>query len=424
MVRRARFLLIAFVVSTACAAVSGQQPNRKAEPYVAPLLPAEAVWLLTLGAPPAAGGAMDDERVYIPLQNLTTDAEGEPGPLPGSAAIIALDRERGSVRWNRRIESVVPPLVAGGWLLVAAGEELHALQASTGIPEWHVAIGGRIRAPMLRRGSLLIALTDPDELVAVRIDTREIVWRQTVGETGPVLMEADDRAVYLSAGSRLRAVSLVDGSVLWERRLDGTLGAPALGDGRVFVGSDARWFWALDPESGRDKWVWRGRMFGGDVLGADVDDDLVYVASLDNIVRALNQDSGNLRWDAPTGRPIVPPRAFFGVVVVTSVAPTLATFLGEDGRLGKRGTPIATWSAPEEAELQGPPLIDEHLKPFRVAIVVIMRDGRVTGLRPTGMMFPEPTAGTLTTLPGRPLPKERVPGEPEPALFAPVSPAR
>jgi hypothetical protein len=51
------------------------------------------------------------------------------------------------------------------------------------------------------------------------------------------------------------------------------------------------------------------------------------------------------------------------------------------------------------------------LKPFSVAMVVIMRDGRVVGLRPTAMMFAEPPAGKLTALPGRPLPRERLPGE-------------
>ena len=66
---------------------------------------------------------------------------------------------------------------------------------------------------------------------------------------------------------------------------------------------------------------------------------------------------------------------------------------------------------------------DPYLKPFQVAIVVVMRDGRITGLRPTEMMFAEPAAAAITLLPGRPLPRERLPGEPEP-VATPVAPAR
>src|SRR5688572_10382610 len=57
----------AVLIALATTALSGQQPNRKPEPYVAPLLPAEQAWLVTLPAPPSAGGAMDAHHVYIPL---------------------------------------------------------------------------------------------------------------------------------------------------------------------------------------------------------------------------------------------------------------------------------------------------------------------------------------------------------------------
>jgi hypothetical protein len=56
-------------------------------------------------------------------------------------------------------------------------------------------------------------------------------------------------------------------------------------------------------------------------------------------------------------------------------------------------------------------------------MVIIMRDGRVTGLRPTAMLFREQLATPLTVLPGRPLPRERLPGEPEPAGAVPTTPA-
>ena len=64
----------------------------------------------------------------------------------------------------------------------------------------------------------------------------------------------------------------------------------------MLVGSTTDALWALDPETGDQEWTWARRIFGGDVVGAAVDDDVVYVVSLDNIVRAVNRGNGNQRW--------------------------------------------------------------------------------------------------------------------------------
>jgi outer membrane protein assembly factor BamB len=408
----------ALFFSGACAANAlGQQPNRKPEPYVAPLLPAEAAWIITLPAPPppTAGGAMDAQHVYVPIDNVTTVVEGERIVTPGSASVTALDRETGVVRWSTPIATAWAPVIGGTTLLVAAAGALQALNARTGVVEWSVPLDAPVRAPMLLRGNLLVALIDPDVLLGIRIDTHEVAWRRPIAETGAVRMNADERSVYVAtAAGRLVSVQIADGAVAWERRLEGTLSEPAVGRDRVFVGSTTNRFWAIDPESGKDKWKWDGRIIGGDVIGAAVENDVVYVASLDNIVRAMNRGNGNQRWKKDIGtRPVLPPRAFFGTVVITGLAPTVSTLVGE------KGTPVSTWSAPVDAELQGAPLIDENLKAFQVAMVIIMRDGRVTGLRPTAMLFREQLATPITVLPGRPLPRETLPGEPDPAASAP-----
>jgi hypothetical protein len=99
-----------------------------------------------------------------------------------------------------------------------------------------------------------------------------------------------------------------------------------------------------------------------------------------------------------TTRTIAPPSTFGGIVLVTGNDPTLTTFDATSGM------PIATFSV--AADLQGVPLVDSTLEPFRVAIVVITRDARAIGLRPSGMMFREPSLAPIQTLPGRPLSRE------------------
>jgi hypothetical protein len=58
------------------------------------------------------------------------------------------------------------------------------------------------------------------------------------------------------------------------------------------------------------------------------------------------------------------------------------------------------------ADPQGVPLVDTTPEPFRVAIVVVTRDARAIGLRPTGMMFRELPLTPIQTLPGKPLSRE------------------
>jgi outer membrane protein assembly factor BamB len=393
------------LAALAWAPVSGQQPKRRIEPYVAPLLPGEQAWLVTLTAPPAAGGAIDDAHVYVPLQNVAATVEGETVVKPGTASLAALHRETGLVAWTKPLSSTVAPLVAPGVVFAATADAIHALDPATGDPQWVAATGKPAHGTMLLRNALLVALLSPDELIAIDTKTGSIAWRSTVADTGTVSMTADDRAVYLTSGSRIFAKLLTDGSDAWERTLAGTLGEPAAGKDRVLVGSTTDTLWALDPESGEDKWVWPRRIFGGDVIGAHIDGDVAYVTSADNIVRALNRGNGNQLWKAalPT-RPVMAPRLFLGAVAVVGHAPTaLATFVA------KTGTAVSTWSAPADAVLLGPPLIDEHLKPYRVAMAVILRDGRVIGVRPAAMLFAEPKPAPLGALPGRALPREPPP---------------
>jgi WD40 repeat protein len=169
----------------------------------------------------------------------------------------------------------------------------------------------------------------------------------------------------------------------------------AAGD-RVFVGSTDNNFYALEASTGRLAYRLRT---GGDVVGAAANADFVYVASLDNLLRGLRRGSGNQVWKRNlTTRTVAPPSTFGGIVLVTGNDPTLTTFDATTGM------PIATFSV--AADLQGVPLVDSTPEPFRVAIVVITRDARAIGLRPTGMMFREPPLTPIQTLPGRPLSRE------------------
>ena len=329
---------------------------------------------------------MDVDRVYVPLQG---------------GGVRAFDRESGEPIWSSDVGTTWPLVVSGPFLFAVVPDGIMALDAATGARLWIRDLPNAVSAPLSLHADSLVATTQAGEIAAVRIADGAIAWRRSLGSvTKHQAASLGGAAVVLTLhDSRVVVVKLADGALLWERSLPGTLSAPATARDRVLVGSTNNFFYALDADSGRESWRWRT---GGDVVGAAADADRIYFASLDNILRAVNRDNGNQQWktEIPT-RPSAPPIAVGDVVLTPGVAPRV------DGFVGKTGVALGSYAA--SAELQGLPAIDPDLQPFRVAMAVFTRDGKVTALRPTRMLLPDPPLTPLLKLPGRELPPERRP---------------
>jgi len=343
-----------------------------------------------LGALPSAGGAMDAERVYIPIQ---------------PEQLQALNRATGAKVWRRDIETTWPPLLLNDVLYVAASDEIHALDAETGAQKWRTPFEPPMIAPLASIGDLLIGVFDKGAVIAFAVADGRMVWTRELGAPSHYAAVSDDMRVFFALDdSRVVALNLLDGVPAWEQKLEGVLNQPSVARDRVFVGSNNNYLYALDDERGRVAWRWRT---GGDVIGVSADTKSgAYYASLDNVLRGVNRGNGNQRWikEIPT-RPILPPRtlgdgiAYEEVVLVTGVSEI-------DAFAAKTGAAAGMYVPP--SDIQGAPLIDSALKPYTVAMVVITRDGRALGLRPTAMMLPEPPNSPFTELPGRHLERERV----------------
>ncbi|MBI4265805.1 MAG: PQQ-binding-like beta-propeller repeat protein [Acidobacteria bacterium] len=358
---------------------------RNLEPDPVPLMGAEQAWRVTLAVPPSAGGAMDDERVYVPLRD---------------TGVVALDRERGTMAWFRPIATAFPPVVGEDAVFVVTRAGLDALDAATGADRWTTPLGSPVMTPLVFDTGWLIAIVEPGEMVALRAADGQVIWRVPLGApSAHPAVPGGEAALYLSlADGRVVALALADGRPLWEQKLPGTLSEPAAAADRVFVGSTDNFFYALNAISGRLEWRWRN---GGDVIGAASDGDAVYFVSLDNIVRAVNLGNGNQRWKKAAGtRPLLPPRAFGGIVAVPGLAPAMTVFVGRTGAV--QGTYDAAGT------LIGAPLLDSSPEPRRVTFLTMTRDGVVEAMRSTALMFREGGTALLPALPGRPLAREQM----------------
>ena len=380
------YVLLLLVVLGFCPhdANGGQRPKKKPEPLITPVLPAEEAWQLALSFPPSAPAAMDELRVYIPL-------DGE--------HFAAINRETGATEWTMDIESAWPPIVHDGVVYLAASDELHALDAATGNRLWRVLLPRGAMAPMAMTPGALIVLSPPDSVLAFKTSDGSLLWGRSLGgRSGRVSMAVNATDIYVSLVDRLVRVAATDGAIRWDRTLPGEIASTAVARDRVFAGSTSNEIYALDPDRGRLSWRFR---FGGDVVGIAASSDQVFVVSLDNLVRALNRSNGNQIWKHPlTTRPVAAPQVFDGVVAVAG-ADSVATFNI------RTGVSIGTFDAPNL--LRGQPLVDATPAPFAVSILAITRDGRAIGLRPVEMMFREKAVEPLAALPGRPLVKEASP---------------
>jgi outer membrane protein assembly factor BamB len=411
-VRRVRSLSIAVVILLVTSALWGQQPKRKSEPYIAPLLPAEQAWKILLPAPPAADAVMDDRTIYLPLEDASRTGEDDVA-VTEPAVLIALARDTGETRWKEQIASHQPPVLTQSVLVVAAANVIQAFEPLQGRREWSVTLDRPVRAPMIARGPLLLAMLEGDELAAINMERRNVAWRRSIGESGPLFMTADDEAVYIAtAQGRVSRLQLADGEPKWESRLEGELTEPTVDGPQLLVGSGPSGanrgsLFCLDIRTGKVKWAIRGQILGGTVIGTAVQGDAIYAVSKDNIVRKLSRKDGSQKWREPvaTQREHAP-RVFAGVVAVAGSSPVLSTFRADNG------DKISNWPGPDvDSVLRGAPLIDNP-KPRSVSIVVVFRDGQVVGLRSTGLMLKEPAVAPITALPGRPLARETLPAAP------------
>ena len=375
-------VVCAFLVAVAAPAW-GQQP-KKVEPGPLPLLPLQEAWTLTLETPPSAGGAMDAERVYIPLM---------------SDQVIAIDRESGLTVWVADVETVWTPVVGAGMLFIAASDEIHAVDAATGDRRWRAPVPRAFGSSMTFVDGHLIVTMEPDQVIAYAAADGRIAWNRPLeGAAGQMLLGGAPGMVYVTVSSgRVVALNAADGSTRWDRPVaGGVVTHPAVARDRIIVGSTSNHFYAFDASSGKEEWKWR---VGGRPVAAVADGDLVVLTAMDNTVRGVNRGDGHQRWreTLPT-RPQHAPLAASRLVVVPGIEPSLSGFAAKDGR--------AAGAYAGNAALAGPPLVDLALRPYMVAVVAIRNDGIVSALRPTAMLFPEALPLPFLTLPGRVLTRE------------------
>lgn len=255
-----------------------------------PRVPLAQFWSVDIGRAVSAGPVSDGERVYLALK---------------SAHLTARDAADGRELWTKEMNVTAQLAAAGGFVFVPAGDAIEALRGADGASAWIVP-RVTVVAPLLARDGWLIAVTDT-EVLAIRSSDGHVVWRRAAGGVKRAPAVDGDRLYVGANDGRVLSLAVATGAVVWEQYVPGGVASIAAHLGLVYVGAGNKYFYCLDADRGRQKWAFRvGSIPTGSIA---VDDERVYFASLDNVIRGLDRKSGNQRWQ--TG---LPRRAPDGVV--------------------------------------------------------------------------------------------------------------
>jgi len=191
--------------------------------------------------------------------------------------VVALDAEAGTVRWTARVsgEILAAPMVAGDRVVVRSVDgRMRALLASDGSEAWMVEdivprLSLRGTAPPVLAGSTVICGFDSGKVMAVNLESGEILWQAQVstpkGRSELERLADVDAAVQVDGGDvyavgyqgRAAMIALDSGQIWWARDLSSYRGL-ALDDANLYVATSEGDVVALRRRDASILWTQQG----------------------------------------------------------------------------------------------------------------------------------------------------------------------
>jgi outer membrane protein assembly factor BamB len=184
-------------------------------------------------------------------------------------------------------------------------------------PLWRFPTSGQIWSSAVQEGGVLYFGSDDNCLYALDASGGELRWRFATGgrvRSTPVL--EGERIYFTSDDGFLYALNRGDGSAIWRFDLDCAevprvlpsphppldydylLSSPLLVEGVLHVGSANGSLYAVDCQSGEEKWRFES---GGRIRSTPrADEESIFIGSWDGHVYCLDRSSGLQRWSFDT----------------------------------------------------------------------------------------------------------------------------
>jgi outer membrane protein assembly factor BamB len=289
------------------------QSNTQAELGLFPVQPA---WTVSLDAAVAAPPVFAGSRGYFPIEG---------------GRLVAYDLRDGSLAWTAAVRTASQPAAGNDLVFVAEPDALTAITQADGTVAWRLPFAEPLGVPLVWSAGWLIAVSASGTLHAFRAADGHQIWSRELGAAPHATPEVSGDRVYVPLDdARLVALAIEDGTPVWERRLGGPPNQAFALEDRIYVGSNDNFLYCLRTADGRVDWRWRT---GADVIGLPiVDERRVYFVSFDNVLRALDRQSGAQRWKrALPIRPTRGPARAAAALLVSGAAAKVSAFSLRDG---------------------------------------------------------------------------------------------
>ncbi len=262
---------------------------------------------------------------YIIIATGKADIEGT------SNYVIALDRTDFTEKWkfvyNGDLCYYSSPVVYNDKVFVTSwsgdpdflqsnkNNKVIALDLSSGSQLWEYDLpAGSFSTPAVYKNTVFVGCNKRygDSLFAIDAESGDYLWSNPVGaigRTSPVIY--NDTVFIVSKGLlkiKVIALSAVNGNVLWTKIVCYSIFAsadstPAVFDDVVYLASPNGWVFALDVEDGNEIWskkVYLNRWFDFLVTSPTYADGVVYIGTPAGTFYAIDASDGKKKWDFQT----------------------------------------------------------------------------------------------------------------------------
>jgi outer membrane protein assembly factor BamB len=252
----------------------------------------KVIWTFEAGESVESSAAIADGTVYVGSQ---------------SGELIALDLQRGAVRWKYRAKEPIgesSPCVGNGVVYVGdLSGTLHAINARDGNGFWTYKTGGEIKSsPVLVEDKVLVGSYD-EHLYCLSARKGELIWR--FKSEGPVHCTAGvlGGMTYISGcDETFRAIQISDGKEIFKVASGGYTGAsPALMAQAAYFGTFNNEVLKMDLRARGVVWRYQHpeRQFPFYSSAAVVENQVI-VGGRDKLIHCLNAKTGKPLWTFAT----------------------------------------------------------------------------------------------------------------------------
>ena len=283
-------LAFAFGLALPVAIVRGAQSDQSG--------PTVAGFMRAWQQPLDTAGAL--EIVHLPTAIVVAGTHG---------AAMAFSLSDGKPVWKSAETSVLSLAVAGDRLVLGTELKVTALDTKSWQSLWSVAL----EEPLLKlAGSASgVIATSGAAVMHFAADDGRVVWTRPLVEPPSARPVVGGSQVYLAYGRRLAAWDVATATEQWNIPLVEPISTIVVDRSRLFAAGAPRGFYVVNPRNGWVDWqLQRAQILGAPAL----DDERVYLASLDNTLLGLDRGSGNRDWRAEIGG-----RAFSGPTLLRDV---------------------------------------------------------------------------------------------------------